>query len=194
MCTFKYEFNVKIFLQISQVSLYLFVCFHPFSSPSLLKGVQHFWFSQIYLKQKNKLILSPNHQIWNKSNFFTFVQIWKFTWIRFCCNCFCSVHFDHSMLTGLCCPAQLAKIRRRHTHQIQIQTRFPSLQNITFNFFGSPSIILNITALSCDLNLYVNIVVNSTYYWLIYNICDWLFLIDFWLIDWFSMGRPTCNK
>ena len=42
MCTFKYDFHVKIMLQTSQVFLYLFVCSHPSSFPSLLNVAQHF--------------------------------------------------------------------------------------------------------------------------------------------------------
>ena len=69
LCTFKYHFHMKIMLQTSQVSPYLFVSPHPSFFSSLLNLAHHFSFWN-----RNKIILSP---IWNKNNLFTFCTIWK---------------------------------------------------------------------------------------------------------------------
>ena len=125
---------------------------------------------------KKQIILSPNPQIWNKKAIFSpFSQIWKFTWIRFCCNCFCSVHFDHSLLTGLFVSSTAAKNKTTTSTSNSNSTKLPKKSQISLSIFwqkwiNQPPLFLNITDLSWPQTIY-------KIDWLFRpQFCDWLLI------------------
>ena len=167
-------------LQTSQVFLYLFVCSHPSSFPSLLNVAQHF-----SIWNKKQIILSPILKSEIKQSFHLFHKSEKFTWIRFCCDCCCSVHFAHSMLTGLFVYSTAAKNQTTTSTSGSNSVEFAKFSKYHFQFFGK------VNQSAASIVDYHRFVVTSKLYtilWLIWLInilidyCDWLFRL-IWLIN-----------
>ena len=109
------------------------------------------WFSQNlsetnYIKSKSEI----------KKQFFHLVhKSEKFTWIRFCCNCLCSVHFDHSLLTGLFVFSTAAQNKTTTSTSDSNSTKFANSQ-ISLSVFCQNKLASRLYSIE-----YHSVVVNS---------------------------------
>ena len=132
MCTFKYDFHVKIMLQTSQVVLTSsFVPIPPFSPPcSTLPSM--------FLSETKANYIKSNLKIWNKTIFSPFAQIWKIhlnpflLWLLLLCS-LCPSNVNWPVCAQHSC--------HKSDDDIHIRFRFARIcQVFTFNFLVSQSI------------------------------------------------------
>ena len=129
----------------------IYLSSHSSFSPSKHRVVQHFLvFTNLsetnYIKSKSEI----------KKQFFHLIHKSEiFTWIRFCCDCLCSVHFDHWLLTGLFVFNTAAQSKTTTSTSDSNSTKFANPQ-ISLSVFAKNKLNSRLYSI-----LYHNVVVTS---------------------------------